>query len=714
VSTIVSVPPNGATADGAWPIVHVDLAAGPLPPAPPGESLVVFWWRDLPLGHMLPGRLPSSGTGAAGAAKAHSRDGEGWARAVAYELGLAVAARLRPQSVTTWLPGQTRPPGPDSDVARAVGGLHGTLRALDDTGLTSVDGVDASNVSIVICTRDRPRSLATTLSALAVQQAPPGEVVVVENGPTTAATRGTVAAFPLARYVHEPRPGLSAARNAGLRAATGEVVAFTDDDADPHPAWAGQVARAFARDPELLAVTGLVLPADLDSEAARLFEFGMGGFSQGYVPLDYDAEWFGAAGGRGTPVWKVGAGANMAFRRRAFALVGGFDERLGAGAAGCSEDSELWYRLVAAGHTCRYEPAAVVFHHHRSDVAGLRAQASAYLEGHLAALFVEFSRYRRPGELLRAFVNLPAFLGDRAVRERVARAKGRASNQLIGPELRGYRAGLRHARLALRPVAPPTVVTGPDAPPARRAERRAFLAANPFPHPYTEGFFFREKMRAIHRVTPDGEVRRVLEVGGGGSALTARLFPGADIVTVDLDAAYGAQLAARGEASRFVPADAVRLPFADGAFDAVTMFDVLEHIPDDARALGEVRRVTRPGGLLLASSPNERWRFPYYRALAPVCPRDVDVMAEWGHVRRGYRLDDLDRLVGLPHARAATFISPVTVVGHDLSFSRLPGRVRRALVAALSPITWLAYALHRPFAPGTETAAAWVVPDGGR
>ena len=82
-------------------------------------------------------------------------------------------------------------------------------------------------------------------------------------------------------------------------------------------------------------------------------------------------------------------------------MVGGFDERLGAGAAGCSEDSELWYRLLAAGHTVPYEPAAVVFHHHRSDVEAVRRQAAAYLEGHVAALFIQFARrYRHLGNLL--------------------------------------------------------------------------------------------------------------------------------------------------------------------------------------------------------------------------------------------------------------------------------------------------------------------------
>ena len=57
--------------------------------------------------------------------------------------------------------------------------------------------------------------------------------------------------------------------------------------------------------------------------------------------------------------------------------------------------------------------------------------------------------------------------------------------------------------------------------------------------------------------------------------------------------------------------------------------------------------------------------------------------------------------------RTATFISPISVLCHDVAFSRAPARVRRATCLALSPITWIAYALHRPASRGTETASAW-------
>jgi SAM-dependent methyltransferase len=301
---------------------------------------------------------------------------------------------------------------------------------------------------------------------------------------------------------------------------------------------------------------------------------------------------------------------------------------------------------------------------------------------------------------------MPAYLGTQVARGRGAPAGGR-----LRAEVRGYRRGLRHARLALRPEAPPVVAPPAAGAGARPAPRRSFLAANPFPRPLTEGFFFREKMRAVHRVAPDAPVGRVLEVGGGTSALTARLYPGATVVAVDIDPAVANPvLVAHG--TSFVAADAVALPFRAGAFDAATLFDVLEHVPDDDGAAAEVRRVVRPGGFVLASSPNERWRFPYHRALRRVCPTDAEVMADWGHVRRGYALDRLDALFGPGRTAAATFITPVSVVAHDLAFSRLGPRARRVAVALAAPAAWVAHALHRPSGPGTETAAAWRLPGG--
>src|SRR6202040_1018121 len=195
-----------------------------------------------------------------------------------------------------------------------------------------------------------------------------------------------------------------------------------------------------------------------------------------------------------------------------------------------------------------------------------------------------------------------------------------------------------------------------------------FLSHNPFESPLTLGFFYREKMRAIHRIAPDLPFREVLEVGGGRSGLTRLLYSAARITNLDMDSTFADAPCNRQEGVSFVCGDATRLEFESRSFDAVTLFDVLEHIPNHESAVQEALRVLRPGGYLLVSTPNEHWRFPYYRFMKKWCPSEG----------------------------AATFISPLTVLCHDVAFSRIPGRLRRAICLALSPITWIGYAMHRP------------------
>lgn len=238
----------------------------------------------------------------------------------------------------------------------------------------------------------------------------------------------------------------------------------------------------------------------------------------------------------------------------------------------------------------------------------------------------------------------------------------------------------------------------------------AFLARNPFPNGRTDGLFYREKMRAIHRVAPDQlstqAAPRVLEIGGGRSGLASLLYPEAQIVSLDLEEQL-LRDAPDARRSQGVCADACQLPFADASFDAVTLFDVLEHIPDDHRAAQEALRVVRPGGWLLVSTPREDWRYPWYGFMQRWCPPESQLMHEWGHVRRGYEPETLERMFAAQPRRAASFINPVTAFFHDIAFSRLGRRKRKVLYALAAAPTLLAYALHRPASRGTEMAYAW-------
>lgn len=289
-----------------------------------------------------------------------------------------------------------------------------TMRAEVPAAAPGVSAADTRDVSVIVCTRDRPEALARCLDALAALDPAPGEVVVVDNAPTTDATRDVAARRPSVRYVVEPQPGLDHARNAGVAAAGGAILAFTDDDVEVPREWLGRLAACFA-EPDVTAATGLVLPAELETDAQLVFERYFGGLDRGHAVRRFDAAWFARHRRAGAPVWQIGAGANMAFRRAAVLAAGGFDERLDAGAAGCSGDSELWYRLLAAGGVCVYTPAAVVHHHHRATLPALRRQVHDYMRGHVTALLVQFERHRHWGNLYRLAIGLPAYYARQLV-----------------------------------------------------------------------------------------------------------------------------------------------------------------------------------------------------------------------------------------------------------------------------------------------------------
>lgn len=673
-------------------VVHVDLAGGlegllEHRPAADHDIYAVLWQEGVPLGHL---ELTQSQFDRPVAL----------AQMVAEAVAMGVGDRLFENGFEAAPRGMwSSPDRLDLSVEEILSHDRPLARLRGDLRSSRSDAVEV-DVSVVVCTRNRPEQLARCLRSLMAVSPSAREVIVVDNDPDANRARRVVGMFPDVTYVAEPQPGLSRARNRGLREATGSIVAFTDDDTLVHHNWVAALAFAFDAQ-EIMCVTGLVLPAELATSAQWIFEKEMGGFSQGYRRISFDEAFFRRSKAHGVPVWQVGAGANMAIRRAAFALVGEFDERLGAGAAGCSEDSELWYRLLAEGWRCRYEPSAVVFHYHRDDIPALKRQARAYIRGHVAALFVQYARYGHRGNLHRALLAMPIWLLRLSLRDWWLRGdRGAVTRSYI----EGYVQGLKYLPLAARAGMFTTPVsTGGGC----KVSRANFLRLNPYPHPLSEGLFYREKMRAIHRIAPCGSFPRILEIGGGQSGLSADLYRGAEVISVDLEPSYaGSSMNAR-IGTRFLCADATNMPFSDNSFDLVTVFDVLEHVPHDEQAATEAIRVLRPGGVLLVTSPNEHWRFPYYRLLKPLCPTDGQIMAVWGHVRRGYSLARLEKMFGVAPTRVANYITPVTAVGHDLAFSRLPDRARFLACAAFSPLTWIGYWLHRSGSYGMERGSSW-------
>jgi glycosyltransferase involved in cell wall biosynthesis len=297
-------------------------------------------------------------------------------------------------------------------------------------------------VSIVIPTFDRPESLRRCLASLTAQTTcRPLEIIVVDNNPGSGRTAPLAAEFApeRVRFVAEERRGLSFARNAGIRAATGGVIVATDDDVTAPDGWIEALAAPFT-DPEVMAVTGNVIAADLSGESQRLFE-AYGGLGRGEEPHRVDSTWFWAFR-RAVPTWQLGATANAAFRACIFrdSRIGLLDEALGAGTpAGCSEDTYLFYRILRAGYAIQYEPRAWVWHHHRTDLRGLRRQIYSYAKGHVAYQLTTFLRHGDLRALERLTIGLPKLYALRA-RDHL-RGTSAYPIRLIAVEIAGTLAG---------------------------------------------------------------------------------------------------------------------------------------------------------------------------------------------------------------------------------------------------------------------------------
>lgn len=264
-------------------------------------------------------------------------------------------------------------------------------------------------VSLVVATCNRPAGLRRCLLSLTkLKYAGSLEIIVVDNRPAQGIAAGVVAEFPGIRLVLEPRPGSSPARNAGVAAATGEIIAMTDDDMVVAPDWLDRLVEHFRLSP-VLAVTGNTLPAELETQAERDFEV-YGGFCRGFERKAFDEAWFCRGLRQAAPTWHIGGSGNAAFRASIFTdpAIGTFMETLGAGVpAGVGEDTMLFYQILRRGGTIMYEPSAIAWHHHRVTHAELKKQVFAYSKGHVAYHLITWMKYGDRRGLHRVLVDLP-------------------------------------------------------------------------------------------------------------------------------------------------------------------------------------------------------------------------------------------------------------------------------------------------------------------
>ena len=209
------------------------------------------------------------------------------------------------------------------------------------------------------------------------------------------------------RYLREELPGLSNARNRGIVEAQGELIAVTDDDVLVDRQWLAALASAFQQGDNVACVTGLILPAELETPAQALLE-SYGGFSRGYERRLYDL-------GQNRPqsvlfpysAGLFGSGANMAFTRAFLCEINGFDTALGAGTvARGGEDLAVFFKAIASGRQLVYEPGALLYHFHAREYENLRSQMYCYGVGLVA--YILKIMVDEPWRIIPIGIRLPA------------------------------------------------------------------------------------------------------------------------------------------------------------------------------------------------------------------------------------------------------------------------------------------------------------------
>lgn len=253
-------------------------------------------------------------------------------------------------------------------------------RRQDRMTRASADG--GAHISVIVATCRHAAAATGCIEAILDAAGERCEAIVVENrpgrSPVESALRLRFGTDPRVQYIEEARPGLSSARNAGLRVARGEIVAFTDDDVTVDRNWVDFLRAAFAED-DIDCVTGLIAPLELETPAQLLIE-RFAGYGKGFQRRVYslaepplDEPLFPYAAGHFV------SGANIAFRTEVLRALGGFDESLGTGtpARGC-EDLDVAIRLLVAGGRLLYEPAATVWHRHPRSLSGAHRRVFDY------------------------------------------------------------------------------------------------------------------------------------------------------------------------------------------------------------------------------------------------------------------------------------------------------------------------------------------------
>ncbi|MDQ3657853.1 MAG: glycosyltransferase [Chloroflexota bacterium] len=215
---------------------------------------------------------------------------------------------------------------------------------------------DWPTISVIVCSYNGSRTIANCLEGVRRLDYPDKEVIVVDDGSTDNVS-DVAAAFDV-RLIRTANQGLGAARNVGMQAATGEILAYIDDDARPDPHWLSYVADMYRRT-DFVAVGGPNIAPDGDGLIAAAVAHAPGGPVHVLV-TDTEADHI--------------PGCNFSIRKSCLQAVGGWDPRFRA----AGDDVDLCWRLQEQGWKLGYMSSAMVWHHRRNSVRTYWRQQQGY------------------------------------------------------------------------------------------------------------------------------------------------------------------------------------------------------------------------------------------------------------------------------------------------------------------------------------------------
>jgi glycosyltransferase involved in cell wall biosynthesis len=249
-------------------------------------------------------------------------------------------------------------------------------------------------VSVIIAARNAAATIEKCLTALGAQKGVNFEIIVADDE-SSDGTRATARSFDHVRVLELDWGGPSRARNLGVRAARGEIVAFTDADCVPHPNWLRELVRCFD-DPDVAGAGGdQVSPEDETPFGRRVQEFFKTiGFMTDYIQSGASPGTIGNI--RGTT---HNPSCSSAYRKAVFEEVGGFSENQFPG-----EDVELDLKLRRLGHKLVYNPAAVVGHYRPRNCRALASMMRRYGAGERR--LVRKYGFLRPLDFLPFFISI--------------------------------------------------------------------------------------------------------------------------------------------------------------------------------------------------------------------------------------------------------------------------------------------------------------------